>query len=432
MDKKKTLNLITLGCAKNKVDSEHLLGSLKDLYDIRFDEDRSADIVVINTCGFILDAKQEAVETILSAARMKHAGKIEKLYVFGCLSQRYADELRNEIPEVDTYFGVDNLPDIVRELGAESYSGLERVLTNPRHYAYLKIAEGCNWMCGYCAIPLIRGRYKSTDIETLVEETKYLAKLGVRELILIAQDITYYGLDIYGKRMLPELVNRLSEVEGIEWIRLHYGYPADFPIEIMDVMVSNSKVCHYLDLPFQHISDNMLSSMKRRITKKQTYALVDELRKRVPDLALRTTLLVGYPGETEKDFEELEDFVRYSKFDKLGVFPYSEEEGTYSARQLNDDVPQEVKLQRVDRIMSIQSSISSANLDKFKGQTVRVIVDEKEGDYYIGRTQWDSPEVDGVVYISSSRILRKGKFYDCQVTSVSDYDLYANVQAIIH
>jgi len=424
----KTLNLITLGCAKNKVDSEHLLGALKDRYEIRYDSDRRSDVVLINTCGFILDAKQEAIDTILRAARMKQTGKIEKLYVFGCLSERYADELREEIPEVDSFFGVKNLKDIVAELGCDTNVGIDRVLTGPNHYAYLKIAEGCNWMCGYCAIPLIRGRAESVPMETLVRETEYLASVGVKELILIAQDITYYGMDLYGHRALAELINRLSSVDGIKWIRLHYGYPAEFPIDVMETMVSNPKVCHYLDLPFQHISDNVLSAMKRRITKTETYALVDTLRTMVPDLSLRTTLLVGYPGETEEDMKELEEFVRYCRFDKLGVFPYSEEEGTYSAKNLVDSIPFDEKQNRVDRIMSLQAGISESNLRLKVGTTQMVIIDGREGDYYIGRTQWDSPEVDGVVYITSPRTLRRGTFHKCRITSSSEYDLYGDVK----
>lgn len=422
-----TLNLITLGCAKNKVDSEHLLGALRDRYEIRYDSDRRADVVLINTCGFILDAKQEAVDTILRAVRMKEAGKIRRLYVFGCLSERYADQLRGEIPEVDRYFGVRNLKDIVKELGSESEVGTDRILTGPNHYAYLKIAEGCNWMCGYCAIPLIRGRFESVPMENLVKEAEYLSSLGVRELILIAQDITYYGMDIYGRRALAELIGRLSEINGIKWIRLHYGYPAQFPMDVMETMSANSKVCHYLDLPFQHISDNVLSAMKRRITKSETYALVDKLRAMVPDLSLRTTLLVGYPGETESDMDELEDFVRYCHFDKLGVFPYSEEEGTYSAKHLKDSVPEDVKAERVDRIMSLQAGISESNLNRKVGTFQKVIIDGREGDYYIGRTQWDSPEVDGVVYITSPHTLHRGSFHRCLITSSTEYDLYATL-----
>ena len=343
----KKINVITLGCSKNTVDSEHLMAQLAAAgYTVTHDSDRTdAKVVVINTCGFIGDAKQESIDMILRAAAAKQTGKIERLFVVGCLSERYAEELRAELPEVDEFFGVKDWDDIVRALEATPRPALatERRLTTPKHYAYLKISEGCNWKCGYCAIPLIRGPHASVPMETLLEEARKLAAGGVRELIVIAQDTTYYGLDLYGKRRLAELLEALCRIDGIRWIRLHYAYPTAFPDEVIEVMAREPKICKYLDIPFQHISDDQLAAMHRRHTKAQAYELIDKLRQAIPDLALRTTLLVGYPGETEADFEELLEFVRTVRFERLGVFPYSEEEGTYSARNLPDDVPEEVK-----------------------------------------------------------------------------------------
>ena len=401
----KKINVITLGCSKNTVDSEHLMARLAAAgYEVLFDSDRTdAKVVVINTCGFIGDAKQESIDMILRAAAAKQAGKIERLFVVGCLSERYADELRAEIPEVDDYFGARTWDGIVRALGASEDPALatERRLTTPKHYAYLKISEGCNWKCGYCAIPLIRGGHVSVPMEELEEEARKLAAQGVRELMVIAQDTTYYGIDLYGRRMLAELLRRLCRIDGIEWIRLHYAYPAGFPDEVIDVMASEPKICKYLDIPFQHISDAQLASMHRRHTKAEAYALVKKLRGAIPDLALRTTLLVGYPGETEADFTELEQFVRDVRFERLGVFAYSEEEGTYSARELADDVPEEVKQQRVERIMTLQNDIARENNLRRVGRTERVLIDSRQGDYYVGRTQYDSPEVDQEIPILS-------------------------------
>ena len=430
----KKINVITLGCSKNTVDSEHLMARLAAAgYEVLFDSDRTdAKVVVINTCGFIGDAKQESIDMILRAAAAKQAGKIERLFVVGCLSERYADELRAEIPEVDDYFGARTWDGIVRALGASEDPALatERRLTTPKHYAYLKISEGCNWKCGYCAIPLIRGGHVFVPMEELEEEARKLAAQGVRELMVIAQDTTYYGIDLYGRRMLAELLRRLCRIDGIEWIRLHYAYPAGFPDEVIDVMASEPKICKYLDIPFQHISDAQLASMHRRHTKAEAMELIGRLRGAIPDLALRTTLLVGYPGETEADFEELLAFVREVRFERLGVFPYSEEEGTWSAENLRDNVPEEVKQRRAERIMALQNEISLDNNRRRVGRTERVIIDSRQGDWYVGRTQYDSPEVDQEILIpASERRLLRGHFYDVTVTSAADYDLYGEIAA---
>ena len=425
----KKINVITLGCSKNTVDSEHLMARLAAAgYEVLFDSDRTdAKVVVINTCGFIGDAKQESVDMILRAAAAKNAGKIERLFVIGCLSERYADSLRAELPEVDGFFGARTWDGIARALGAAEDPALatERHLSTPRHYAYLKISEGCNWKCGYCAIPLIRGGHVSVPMEELEEEARKLAAGGVKELIVIAQDTTYYGLDLYGKRRLAELLRRLCRIDGIEWIRLHYAYPTAFPDEVIEAMASEPKICKYLDIPFQHISDAQLSAMHRHHTKAEAYALVKKLRGAIPDLALRTTLLVGYPGETEADFAELEQFVRDVRFERLGVFAYSEEEGTYSARELADDVPEEVKQQRVERIMTLQNDIARENNLRRVGRTERVLIDSRQGDYYVGRTQYDSPEVDQEILIpAAERRLLRGHFYEIRIDGAADYDLY--------
>ena len=428
----KKINIITLGCSKNTVDSEHLAAQLTAMnYKIVFDSDRTdADVVVINTCGFIGDAKQESIDTILRAAQLKSEGKIEELFVVGCLSQRYADELRPELPEVDDFFGVNDWAGIVERLGAKyrKENETKRELSTPSHYAYLKISEGCNWMCGYCAIPLIRGRHKSVPMESLIAEAEALAESGVRELMVIAQDTTYYGVDIYGERKLAELLERLCRIEKIEWIRLHYAYPTDFPDEVIEVMAREKKICKYLDIPFQHISDNQLAAMKRRHTKEEALTLIKKLRTAIPDIALRTTLLVGYPTESEADFKELVEFVRDTKFDRLGVFAYSEEEGTYSATRLSDDVPEQTKQERVDAIMRLQERISLENNAKRIGQKMRVIIDRKEGDFYIGRSEYDSPEVDQEIIVESfGKRLYRGRFYNVAITDAEDYDLYAEI-----
>ena len=430
----KKINVITLGCSKNTVDSEHLMARLAAAgYEVLFDSDRTdAKVVVINTCGFIGDAKQESIDMILRAAAAKQAGKIERLFVVGCLSERYADELRAEIPEVDDYFGARTWDGIVRALGASEDPALatERRLTTPKHYAYLKISEGCNWKCGYCAIPLIRGGHVSVPMEELEEEARKLAGQGVRELMVIAQDTTYYGIDLYGRRMLAELLRRLCRIDGIEWIRLHYAYPAGFPDEVIEAMASEPKICKYLDIPFQHISDAQLASMHRRHTKAEAMELIGRLRGALPDLALRTTLLVGYPGETEADFEELLAFVREVRIERLGVFPYSEEEGTWSAENLRDDIPETIKQQRAERVMALQNEISLENNRRRVGRTERVIIDSRQGDWYVGRTQYDSPEVDQEILIpASERRLLRGHFYDVRVTSAADYDLYGEIAA---
>ena len=430
----KKINVVTLGCSKNTVDSEHLAAQLAAAgYQIVFDSNRTdAKVVVINTCGFIGDAKQESIDTILRFAAAKEQGLIERLFVIGCLSERYADELRTEIPEVDDYFGARDMQGIARVLCAagDPDTSTERLTSTPKHYAYLKIAEGCNWHCGYCAIPLIRGPHRSVPMERCVEEAERLAAQGVRELIVIAQDTTYYGRDLYGRRALAELLERLCKVEGIEWIRLHYAYPTDFPQDVIEVMAREKKICPYLDIPFQHISDHQLTLMKRRHTKADAYALIERLRAAVPDLALRTTLLVGYPDETEADFEELMEFVEKVRFERLGVFPYSEEEGTFSARELQDNVPEEVKRERVDRIMALQNRISLEKNQARVGQREQVIVDSRQGDWYVARGRYDSPEVDQEILIpASERQLRRGKIYTVEITGAEEYDLYASVVA---
>ena len=428
----KKINVITLGCSKNTVDSEHLMAQLHASgYEVVADSDRTdAKVVVINTCGFIGDAKQESIELILQAAELKKAGKIEELFVIGCLSERYADELRAELPEVDDFFGVKDWAGVVRRLGGEYRSSCEtdRVQTTPKHYAYLKIGEGCNWKCGYCAIPIIRGEHRSVPMEALLEEAEKLVRGGVKELMVIAQDTTYYGLDLYGRRRLADLLKALCRIEGLEWIRLHYAYPTAFPDEVIEVMREEPKICKYLDIPFQHISDNQLRAMKRRHTKAEAEALIRKLRAAMPDLTLRTTMLVGYPGETEQDFEELMDFIREVRFERLGVFAYSEEEGTYSATELTDDVPEEVKQQRVERLMRLQSDLSRENNLRRVGRTERVIIDSRQGEYYVARSQYDSPEVDQEILIpASGRRLFRGRFYEVRITDASEYDLYGEV-----
>ena len=430
----KKINVVTLGCSKNTVDSEHLAAQLAEAgYEIAFDSNRTdAKVVVINTCGFIGDAKQESIDTILRFAAAKEQGLIEQLFVIGCLSERYADELRAEIPEVDDYFGARDMQGIARALGAagDPDTSTERLTSTPKHYAYLKIAEGCNWHCGYCAIPLIRGPHRSVPMERCIEEAERLAAQGVRELIVIAQDSTYYGRDLYGRRALAELLEKLCKVEGIEWIRLHYAYPTDFPQDVIEVMAREKKICPYLDIPFQHISDHQLSLMKRRHTKADAYALIERLRAAVPDLALRTTLLVGYPDETEEDFAELMEFVEKVRFERLGVFPYSEEEGTFSARELEDNVPEDVKQERVDRVMALQNRISLEKNQARVGQREQVIIDSRQGDWYVARGRYDSPEVDQEILIpASERQLRRGKIYTVEITGAEEYDLYASVVA---
>lgn len=428
---KEKINVITLGCSKNLVDSEHLMAQLDEAgYQIEVDSNSTdAKIVVVNTCGFIGDAKEEAIQTILECAEAKAEGRIERLFVMGCLSERYADELREEIPEVDDYFGARSLKEVVEALDAEWLPELEtdRLLTTPDHYAYLKIGEGCNWHCAYCAIPLIRGNHRSVPMEKVLEEAEGLVSVGVKELIVIAQDTTYYGKDLYGERRLAELLRRLCAIEGVEWVRLHYAYPTDFPQDVIEVLRDEPKMCKYLDIPLQHISDNVLSSMRRRISKAQTEELVERLRREIPDIALRTTMLVGFPGESEEDFEELCDFVRRVRFDRLGAFAYSEEEGTPSALHLTDDVPEEVKEERVDRLMKIQKRISLELNAERVGKQMRAIVDRREGDYYIARSQYDSPEVDEEILVPATRPLESGDMVDIRITDCEEYDLYGEL-----
>ncbi|MDD3108951.1 MAG: 30S ribosomal protein S12 methylthiotransferase RimO [Alistipes sp.] len=430
--KKKKINVVTLGCSKNLVDSEYLMAQLRqNNFEVTYDSDSTdARVVVINTCGFIGDAKEESINTILGFADAKSKGYIDHLFVMGCLAERYKRDLEQEIPEVDQYFGVNNLSDIVEAVGGRYRDELtgERMLTTPSHYAYLKISEGCNWGCGYCAIPLIRGKHRSVPMEALLAEAERLVARGVKEIMVIAQDTTYYGLDLYGRRALGELLRRLCRIEGLQWIRLHYAYPAQFPEEVIEVMRDEPKICKYLDIPFQHISDGQLHAMRRGLNKAQTYALVEHLRREIPDIALRTTLLTGYPGESESEFEELLEFVRWGRFERLGVFPYSEEEQTYSALTLKDDVPQKVKLSRVDRIMALQNQISAELNQQRVGRTERVIVDRQEGEFWVGRTQYDSPEVDTEVLITSEEPLRVGDFYQVELTAAEDYDLYGRVR----
>ena len=428
---KPRVNVITLGCSKNIYDSESLMGQLQSngLDVIHEGKVRKNDTIVINTCGFIDKAKQESIDTILQWAEAKDNGKIEKLVVMGCLSERYRDELRAEIPQVDAFFGTRELPQVLEALGADYKHELlgERQLTTPSHYAFFKIAEGCNRPCSFCAIPLMRGGHTSTPIEDLVKQAKNLAANGTKELILIAQELTYYGIDIYGKRRLDDLLRSLSDVNDIDWIRLQYAYPSQFPLEILDVIKERENICNYLDMPLQHISDNVLKTMRRGITRRKTYELVDTIRQTVPDLALRTTLLVGHPGETEQDFEELVQFVQDAKFERLGVFTYSHEENTH-AGTLVDDIHEEVKQERSDRLMEVQRDISLAkNLQKI-GKEYKVLIDRHEADNWVGRTEFDSPEVDNEVLISSiDTYARIGDFVNVRITDAMEYDLFGEI-----
>lgn len=427
--KKNKINVVTLGCSKNIYDSEVLMGQLK-ANNIKVEhesESQENDIVVINTCGFIDNAKEESVNTILDFVKRKEEGSVEKVFVTGCLSERYKPDLEKEIPNVDQYFGTTELPKLLKALGADYKHELigERLTTTPKHYAYLKIAEGCDRPCSFCAIPLMRGKHVSKPIEDLVTESENLAKNGVKELILIAQDLTYYGLDIYKKRCLADLLIALKDVKGIEWIRLHYAFPTGFPQDVLDVIRDEEKVCNYIDIPLQHIADNILKSMKRGTTFEKTNSLLRDFREKVPGMAIRTSLIVGYPGETEKDFEILKNWVRDTKFDRLGVFTYSHEENT-SAYDLEDDVPAEVKTARANEIMAIQQEVSMRlNGDKV-GKEFKVLIDRKEGNFFIGRTEFDSPDVDNEVLIDASKhFVRQGDFVQVKVYEASDYDLFA-------
>ncbi|PSG88621.1 30S ribosomal protein S12 methylthiotransferase RimO [Aurantibacter aestuarii] len=426
--KKNKINVITLGCSKNVYDSEVLMGQLKaNGKEVVHEEE--GNVVVINTCGFINNAKEESVNTILEYMQKKEDGEVDKVFVTGCLSERYKPDLQKEIPNVDQYFGTTELPGLLKALGADYKHELigERLTTTPKNYAYLKIAEGCDRPCSFCAIPLMRGKHKSTPIEHLVTEAEKLAANGVKELILIAQDLTYYGLDLYKKRNLAELLENLVKVEGIEWIRLHYAFPTGFPMDVLDVMKREPKVCNYLDIPLQHISDNILKSMRRGTTQEKTTKLLKEFRKAVPEMTIRTTLIVGYPGETEEDFQTLKQWVKDMRFERLGCFTYSHEENTH-AYNLEDDVPQDVKQQRANEIMEIQSQISwELNQEKI-GKEFKVVIDRKEGNYFVGRTEFDSPDVDNEVLIDAKETyLKTGDYYTVKVTEAEDFDLYAEV-----
>ena len=422
--KKNTINVITLGCSKNIYDSEVLMGQLR-ASGKEVVHEKEGNIVVVNTCGFIDNAKEESVNTILEQIQKKEAGDVDKVYVTGCLSERYKPDLEKEIPQVDQYFGTTDLPQLLKVLEADYQHELvgERILTSPKHYAYMKIAEGCDRPCSFCAIPLMRGKHKSTPIEELVKQAEHLAKEGVKELILIAQDLTYYGLDLYKKRRLADLLIALVKVEGIEWIRLHYAFPTGFPEDVLEVMRDEDKICNYLDIPLQHIADPILKSMRRGTTEAKTTALLQKFREEVPGIVLRTSLIVGYPGETEEDFETLKRWVKEMRFERLGCFTYSHEENTY-AHQLEDDVPEEVKQQRSNAIMEIQSQISWEHNQSCVGKTFRCLIDRKEGNHYIGRTFMDSPDVDNEVLIDATKhYLKQGEFIQVLVTEASDYDL---------
>ena len=433
--KKPIINIVTLGCSKNRVDSERLAASLSHCYDIVHESEKKSDIVIINTCGFIGDAKEESIDTILEYAELRRAKKIKKLYVIGCLSQRYRKDLQEEIHEVDGFFGVESVQLIANdilseELGVRSEElgyNHERVLSTPSHYAYLKISEGCNRRCAFCAIPLIRGEHVSVPMDDLLKEANLLAQKGVKELILIAQDLTYYGRDIDGQYHIVDLVKRLLEIKEFEWIRLHYGYPQGFPDELLDLMNNEPRICNYIDLPLQHISTPILKNMRRGVDKEQTINFVTNARNRVPGIAFRTTFIVGFPGETEEQFKELCDFVKEMKFERAGVFAYSPEEGT-PAYEMEDDVPEEVKQERVDTIMAIQQNISLETNEKRVGAVEKVLIDRIEGDYYIGRTQYDSPEVDDEILISVDEAdLNIGDFVNVKLVKADYFDLYGNV-----
>lgn len=429
--RKDKINVITLGCSKNTVDSENMMAQLSanDYQVTHEDDDSDANIIIVNTCGFIDLAKEESVNTILYYAKAKQENLIDKLYVTGCLSQRYKDNLEEEIPEVDAFFGTMELPQLLNTLKADYQHELigERLLTTPTHYAYMKISEGCNRTCSFCAIPIMRGKHISKSIDDLVQEAKNLAKIGVKEIMLIAQELTYYGLDIYKKRALADLLRELNKVEGIEWIRLHYAYPSKFPLDVIEAMVECEKVCNYLDMPLQHASSNMLKAMKRQITREETEQLVNDIRRICPDITLRTTMLVGFPGETLEDIEEMKDFIAKMKFNRLGVFMYSHEEGT-SGYELDDDIPQEEKQRRANEVMEVQQDISYDLNQEKVGQTLKVLIDKKEGGYFVGRTEGDSPEVDNEVLISAKEnYVRLGDFAQVKITEASDFDLYGEV-----
>lgn len=434
----KKIAVITLGCSKNLVDSERLMRMLSDVgYEVTdaasddFLESDGRKIVVINTCGFIGDAKEESVNEILSWCEVRKSGDIDALYVMGCLSERYSKELPAEIPEVDGWYGKTDWPRLVTDLAhrAPGSAPYDRVITTPRHHAYLKIAEGCNRFCAFCAIPLITGRYKSRPIEEIVEEVKMLVGRGVKEFNVIAQDLTNYGTDLYGKVEIARLVDEISRVEGVEWIRLHYAYPKDFPLELLDVMASRPNVCKYLDIALQHVSDNVLANMRRHITGAQTRELLAEIRRRVPAIHIRTTLMVGFPGEGEEEFAELLDFVKEQRFERMGAFAYCEEEDTFGAKNFSDDIPDDVKQSRLEQLMAAQEEISLSIQESKVGKRMRVVIDREEPEFYVGRTEFDSPEVDPEVLISKNKPLERGKFYDVVITSALPFELMAEAIA---
>lgn len=428
---KNRVDIITLGCSKNLVDSEHLMWQFEAAgYEVRHDAEKvTGEIVVINTCGFIGDAKEESINMILNFVAAKAKKKIKKLYVMGCLSERFMTELAGEIPEVDKFYGKFDWNKLLDDLGKEYVPDLrlERILTTPSHYAYIKIAEGCNRMCSYCAIPIITGHYQSRPMEDIIEEIEMLVRKGVKEFQIIAQDLTYYGMDIYKKFCIAELVDRIASVPGVEWVRLHYAYPARFPYDLLPVMHKHANVCKYLDIALQHISDNMLRMMHRHVTKEETYELLSRIRKEVPGIHIRTTLMVGHPGEGESDFEELKEFVRKARFERMGAFAYSEEEGTFSAEHYSDNIPEEVKQRRLDELMAVQEEIAAEiNVSKV-GQEMKVIIDREEEEYYIGRTEFDSPEVDPEVLIGKEKPLIIGNFYTVRITDAQTFDLFGEV-----
>ena len=430
--RRNTIDIITLGCSKNLVDSEKLMRQLEaNGYKVTHDSPNpQGEIAVINTCGFIGDAKEESINMILEFCEAKEEGRLKKLYVMGCLSERYLKELEVEIPQVDKFYGKFNWNELLADLGKEFHDemAIERTLTTPKHYAYLKISEGCDRSCAYCAIPIITGKHTSRPMEEIIDEVKLLVSQGVKEFQIIAQELTYYGVDLYKSQKLPELIEKIAQVPGVEWIRLHYAYPTHFPEDLFRVMRENDNVCKYMDIALQHISDNMLTRMRRNVSKSETYELIEKFRQEVPGIHLRTTLMVGFPGETEEDFEELKEFVQKARFDRMGAFAYSEEEGTYAAEHYEDSIPQEVKQARLDELMALQQEIS-ADLSHSKiGQEFKVIIDRKEGEYYIGRTQFDSPEVDPEVLIKADgKRLFSGRFYQVRITNADDFDLFGEI-----
>ena len=431
--KKNRVDIITMGCSKNLVDSEHLMRQLQECgYEVVHDSDEPCgEIAVINTCGFIGDAKQESINMILEFCQRKEEGDLNRLYVMGCLSERYLTELREEIEQVDKFYGKFNWTELVNDLKHEYREEIaqERVLTTPGHYAYLKISEGCNRRCAYCAIPIITGAHKSRPIEEILDEVRYLVSKGVKEFQIIAQELTFYGVDLYKKQSIAELVERISDIEGVEWIRLHYAYPSNFPYDLLRVMRERKNVCKYLDIALQHVSTKILKKMLRHVTKEDTYALVERMRNEVPGICLRTTMMVGFPGETEKEFEELVEFIKWAKFDRLGAFAYCEEDGTYAAKNYRDSVSKKKKQERLDRIMEIQQRISTRLNEEKVGNVYRTIIDRVEGEYYIGRTEYDSPDVDTEVLIATKEgKLETGRFYDVRITDAAEFDLMGSVE----